>query len=394
MRATRTPGMMPSPTTVLRGNTGSGTRAVFARAAKLAQDPVSGRSTFDSELLALAAKQDRLQEPVEIVLVAADVHHALLLPLPAGLTLAAVVAEWETDPRFTLPPDLTVVAGVSGAVGVIEEGEWLIIDPARLRVTVAPDAGMVGRLQGPARPRYRLGLHNEPARTFAGTEIAVWARVFDGADLADALAAGADGFVVDGPGAFLPWDAGENEPDGAALARLLPVAEAAGGGDVALLTSLDAVDAPSLVRLAAHCRLRLLISPDALPLTLTELRAELGAVAEDETDAGRVAAAPRLSALLSVSPRANDPADWHGWEESFLLPFDDRELLTLSLPDVLSVPPMFALLTQSGYKEDGDAESEGGIEAFVSAAAFAGVRGLVVAPGLVRAAKEAVARQE
>ncbi len=375
----------PSPTVVLRGNTGSGSRTVFARAAKLTQDAKTGRSTLSADLLAVAARHAKREEPVEIVLVTADAHHSLLMPLPEGLVLAGVVSEWETDPRFSLPDGLTVVAGVSGARDAVPEGEWLIVDPERLRVTVAPDAGAVGRLQHRHRPRYRLGGAQEMARTLNGTEVAVWSRIFTRADLWDAAEGGADGYVIDGPGDFLPWDVPEYEEDGAAFLRLLPVAEVSGGGDIALLAPLDAVDLASLARLAALCRLRLLIAPESVTLSLGELRAELSEVADAQMDAGRLAAVPRFAALLSDAPRAEaatDPDEWRGFDETMLLPFDATDLTSLTLPDVLSAPPMWAFVNTADADEFADA---------VSTAVFAGLRGIVVPPERVALAKELIA---
>ncbi len=377
----------PSPGVLLRGNTASGTRTVFARAAKLTQDPKTGRSTLSADLLAVAVRQAKREEPVEIVLVTADAHHSLLMPLPEGLILAGVVAEWETDPRFTLPTDLTVVAGVGGARDAVPEGEWLIVDPVRLRVTVAPDAGAIHRLQHRQRPRYRLGYAHETARTLTGTEVPVWARVFTHDDLREAAENGADGFVIDGPGDFLPWDVPEHEPDGAAFTRLLPVADAAGGGDVALLASFDAVDAPSLVRFAALCHLRLLFTPETLPLSLPELRAELSEVADAEMDGGRLAATPRFAALLSSAPRADaltDPDEWRGFDEAMFFPFDTAEVAGLTLPDVLTVPPMWVFVSPGSDDELAEA---------ISAAVFAGLRGVVVPPASVPAAKEFIAQE-
>ncbi|MBC7808770.1 MAG: hypothetical protein H7145_21770, partial [Akkermansiaceae bacterium] len=63
-----------TPSVLLRGNTASGTRTVFARAAKLTQDVKTGRSTLSPDLLAVAARQAKREEPVEIVLVTADAH--------------------------------------------------------------------------------------------------------------------------------------------------------------------------------------------------------------------------------------------------------------------------------------------------------------------------------
>lgn len=386
-RAQRREARDETPSVILRGNTASGTRTVFARAAKLTQDAKTGRSTLSPELLAIAARQAKREEPVEIVLVTADAHHSLLMPLPEGLVLAGVVAEWETDPRFSLPTDLTVVAGVGGARDAVPEGEWLIIDPVRLRVTVAPDAGAIHRLQHRQRPRYRLGYAQEMARTLTGTEVPVWARVFTHDDLREAAENGADGFVIDGPGDFLPWDVPEYEPDGAALARLLPVADAAGGGDVTLLAAFDAIDAPSLVRFAALCRLRLLVAPETLPLSLPELRAELSAVADAEMDTGRLAATPGFSALLSSAPQADaltDPDEWRGFDETMFLPFDTSEVAALTLSDVLTVPPMWVFVSVTDDDELAEA---------ISAAVFAGLRGIVVPPASVPAAKELIAQE-
>ena len=360
---------------------------MFARAAKLAQDPQTGRSTLSAELLAIAARQAKREEPIEIVLITADAHHSLLMPFPDGLILAAVVAEWETDPRFALPPDLAVVAGVGGAMGAIDEGEWVIVDPVRLRVTVAPDAGAIGRLQHKPRARYRLGDAQAVAYTLSGVAVPVWARVFTLDDLHIAAENGADGYVVDGPGDFLPWDTSEHEPHGAALARLLPVADVAGGGDVALLAPLDAVDAGSLVRLAAVCRLHLLLSPESLPLPPLDLRAEFAAIADDEADAGRLAAVPRFIALLPGAPSASnafDPDEYRGFDETALLPWDSAEIAALTLPDVLTVPPLRAFVSTT----DADDFAE-----IICTAVFAGLCGVVVAPAHVAAAKACIVAQ-
>ena len=325
---------------------------------------------------------------MDIVLITADAHHSLLMPMPEGLILAAVVAEWETDPRFFLPPDLTVVAGVAGARDAVPEGEWVIVDPERLRVTVAPDAGAIGRLQHKARARYRLGESQAVAQTLSGVAMPVWARVFTVEDLHEAAENGADGFVVDGGGDLLPTDLPEHEREGAAFARLLPVAEAAGGGDVALLAAFDAVDAASLVRLSAVCRLSLILPPDSLPLSPLDLRAELAQIADDEADAGRLAGVPRFVGLLPSAPRSGDgnadPDEWRGFDETAFLPWDNTEIAALTLPDVLTVPPLRAFAGTENREE---------LAEVIAAAVFAGVCGVVVSPGMVGAAKEVIAAQ-
>ncbi|MBC7807861.1 MAG: hypothetical protein H7145_17140, partial [Akkermansiaceae bacterium] len=101
----------------------------------------------------------------------------------------------------------------------------------------------------------------------------------------------------------------------------------------------------------------------------------------------RLAAAPRFSALLSSAPQADaltDPDEWRGFDETMFLPFDADEVAGLTLPDVLTVPPMWVFVSAA----DGD-ELAGAI----STAVFAGLRGIVVPPADVPAAKERIAQE-
>ena len=249
------------------------------------------------------------------------------------------------------------------------------------------DAGAVGRLQHRARPRYRLGSAQATARTLVGTEVPVWARIFTHDDLQEAAENGADGFVIDGPAIFCPGKFPRTNPMEPLLLAFCRLRKPQAEATWPYWPLLDSIDLPSLVRLAAHCRLRVLMAPESLTLSLLELRAELSAVADTEMDTGRLAGIPQFTALLSSTPRAEsatDPDEWRGFEETAFLPFDNDEIRQLTLQDILTVPPMFVFLSTTDETE---------LNRDITAALYAGLRGLIVPPSQVSRAKEIIAEQ-
>jgi Phosphoenolpyruvate-protein kinase (PTS system EI component in bacteria) len=366
--------------TVLTGTGHGDAPPLLARAALLVDDG-NGRATLAEELLAEAARlHKRSEEPLEIALVAADAAYALLLRLPAGLRLVGVVSEWEAAEGLNSP--VPVISGIPDAREVVPDGELLILDAVRGRVVVAPDALDVARFQEAQRrrPRVLLGAAHVPARTQNGREIAVWARVYSAQDIEEAVAQGADGILIDGPGDLLPEYVGDPEET---LARLLTGAELAGGGDTALIAPPEVIDPGMIVALAARCRLRWLLSPNDLPLPLPELRRELVELTALEEDERRTASVPQICAALGAVPELDQPDEaLAGFDEVALFPFSDDDYSALTLGTVYNLPRLRVYLS-------GDPARDEPLPA-LARAAEAGAYGIIVAPELVAVAKDRI----
>lgn len=278
--------------------TGHGTRMVLARAIRL-DDAAESPSAGDL-LVEAAARLRRREAPLDVVLVARDAAQALLYRLP-GLTTIGVIAEQETP--YPLPSNVSVVAGVVGALFAIPDGEWVIVDPARGRVVVQPGATEIARIQvSPDRPRVLLGAAHTPARTLSGATIDVWAAVDSDSAVDEAVASGADGLALTAGFFLRPAENREQE-----AAPLLRAAEAVGGGTLALHAAFDTVDPVVVTQVAAHSQAHWLLDPSDLPLPVRDLRAELADLVHDEQDAGRIAGLPRLLAVIAADTLNGDP---------------------------------------------------------------------------------------
>ena len=374
---------------------GYGTRTVLARAALLQDD--SGRPTLAVDLMEEAARRIRRREALDVILVARNPAQALWLRVP-GLAVVGVVAE--EDAPYPLPGDMSVVTGAYGALHAVPEGEWVIVDPVRGRVLIAPDAAAVARAQAQTeRPRVLLGAAHLPARTQKGVEVAVWAVARSDGDLEEAMARGADGLVVPAPSDLLP--ASLETPDLQAR-RLLRAAEAVGGGAVGLYAPPDLLDPLAVVGLAAHCQARWFLHPDALPLEVAAFREELRALVAEEQDADRPAQMPRLAAALPMvdalggdlaaydevlliwaDPQGNPlPPPGGGYADEALS--EPRQTSGFASPAALARgagPPLRAWLPDD-------------LETYLPLAVAHGVAGILVEPQRVAEAKDLIRLQE
>jgi phosphohistidine swiveling domain-containing protein len=353
---------------------GFGNGVVYARATLLGDD--DGRPTLDADLLAFAARNARNVEGAqELVLVAEEATPALLMQLPDGLTLAGVVAE---QPTIVSPSRIPVITGVVDARKLIGEGSLVVVDAGRGRILVEPTAQEIARLQsGTQRARFRLGAANVPAQTQSGRTVAVWAMVSTVSEVEDAILAGADGILVQSGGDLLPDSAGSDEET---LARLLPVTEAFGGGDIALDMGADTFgtfDPALLCRLASHCRLRWILHPESLPLPVRDLRRELNEIVQAERNAYRTAETPRLMAAHPILSGPDATADRNDYTEILVAPDSLRGLTFL---DTVELPPLYALLPF-------DLED-------LPVAITNGISGAVVPLSLVADAKDSIREQE
>lgn len=349
---------------VLHGE-GYGETIVLARAAVVRDQ--SGRPTLADDLLVESARRMRGGDgPLDVVLVAPDAAPALLLRLP-GLSVVGVIAEGPLS--APLPEAIAAVGGVSEARDRIPEGEWVIVDAVRGRVLVAPDAAAIARVQSaPERPRVLLGAAHTPASTQSDRAVAVWAVARSAGDLDAALDAGADGVLIALPSDFVDPDAFSPV---AQVQGLLPVIEALGGGPVALFVPADLLDPLAVVNLAARCDAYWLLEPDALPIPVADLRAELSALIAEERDADRPARLPRLVAVLA--PDASLPDDLAAFDEALTLPG--------GAPPDLSGMPLRVWLPDS-------------IETALPPAVARGAVGIVVAPTQAAEAKDLIRIQE
>jgi phosphohistidine swiveling domain-containing protein len=367
--------------TVLQGSgTMSGTMPVLATAARI--DDVSGRFTLSDSVLALAARRLRRGDgPLDTVLVASDASHALLLRLPPAFTLVGVVAEQSL--AFVPPMEgIALVSGVDEALTAIQDSDWVIVDPARGRVVVNPQAEEIARLQNARhlRPSVLLGASHTPARTLGGRTIAVWARVNDNADVDAALEKGADGILIEEGSALLTARDDETEDiDDMIMTRLLAAADAMGAGEVCIAARMDFVHPRTIVTLAARCRLSWALPPDSLPFSVSEMYQELNALIDTEEDEGNAAFLPRLAAVVSQAPAVS------GADDPSLLDFDEALWIAETLPDSAGfLPPIVRVILPR--KTEGTTA--------LDAALAMGVTGVIVATDEIQATKDNIRQAE
>jgi phosphohistidine swiveling domain-containing protein len=358
---------------------GNGAGRAIGRAVRITA-AVPAHASLPDELIAeITRRLHRRAEPLEVVLVASAAADAARVGVP-GLAVVAVVAE---EPAAEAS-DLPLVAGVDGALALIPDGEWLLVDADRGRVVVGPDAGEIARAQAaPERPRPRvlLGAAHVPARTRGGRTVAVWALVRSADEVRQATEHGADGLVVLVPSELVPAS-GDDDPDDARTdAAFARVADAIGGGDVAVWAAPGLLDPLALVRLAGRARASWLLRPDDLPLPTGALRDELRALARDEQDADRPAGLPRL--VRVVSDEDEDPTDE-------AVPFDEIIVMNAADADHLAGVLDAAAKTGLAVRARVDADPD----VLLPRAVSGGAAGVLVASEQVAAAKDLVRVQE
>jgi hypothetical protein len=353
---------------------------VLATAARL--DDATGRFTLSDSVLSLAARRLRRGDgPLDTVLVARDASHALLLRLPSAFSLVGVVAE--NSLAFVPPTEgIALVSGVDEALTQIQDSDWVIVDPARGRVVVNPQAEEIARLQNARhlRPSILLGAAHTPARTLSGRTIAVWSRVLNTADMERALECGADGILIEeGSEIFtLPPDAGE-DADAAILRRLLAAADAMGAGEVCIAAGVDTVHPRTVITLAARCRLSWAIPPERLPVSVSEMYRELNALIDVEEDEGNAAFLPRLAAIVSKAPEVS------GADDPSLLDFDEALWVGDTLPNSIGfLPPVVRVVLPRHGKDS----------SMLEAALAMGVMGVIVTADEIEATKDIIRQAE
>jgi hypothetical protein len=367
--------------TILQGSgTTSGTMPVLATAARL--DDVTGRFTLSDSVLALAARRLRRGDgPLDPVLIASDAAHALLLRLPSAFTLVGVVAEKSL--AFVPPTEgIALISGVEEALTAIQDSDWVIVDPARGRVVVNPQAEEIARLQNARhlRPSILLGASHTPARTLGGRTITVWARVGPAEDLELALANGADGILIDEDSELLalPSEYAE-DMDEVMLKRLMAAADAMGAGEVCIAAGLETISPRTIVSLAARCRLSWAVPPDRLPVSVSEMYRELNTLIDIEEDEGKAAFLPRLAAIVSKAPEVS------GEDDPSLLDFDEALWIAETLPDSAGfLPPVVRVVLPQPMKDFGTLE----------AALAMGIIGVVVTASEIEATKDTIRQAE
>jgi hypothetical protein len=213
-------------------------------------------------------------------------------------------------------------------------------------------------------------------------EVQVWAFIESLIHIPEAQEAGADGLFILPDGDLLPPF--EDTP-AETRSRLRRMAEAWGGGDIALSASLAAVDPLLLCQTAALCRLHWAIRAESLPVPLPDLRRELKRVVQEERLQERVAEVPGLVGIPPPLPesdtREQELEELRGWDLLFVPP---KWVLPLSALEILSLPPLFVLLPES------QPESQEEIPVLVAL----GVAGLIVPLSAVADAKNRIREQE
>lgn len=258
----------------------------MGRAARLSLE--NGRATLDEALLVqLDRWRKREDVPLGLVLVAEDPATALLLPLPEGAALNGVVAERLPTRPPQLPPGVVLVAGVDEALLAIGEGELLLLEPERGRVSVEPSAFEVARLQARHRPRILLDEQNFPAFTTEGVAVRVWGMATNPTEAQQSVEAGADALLLVGA----DWT-----PE-----ALWAAQEQIGGGELALALPFDALDPEELVRLAAQARLHWCLDPETLPVPIETLRTELIELIATLHEENQRAELPQLASLQGAA---------------------------------------------------------------------------------------------
>ncbi|GAB4463198.1 MAG: hypothetical protein OHK0029_31420 [Armatimonadaceae bacterium] len=362
---------------IVRGQ-GFGDRAVLARAAVLEEE--GGRPTLNPDLLVEISRRLRRGDgALDIILVAEDAARALLLPLPRGLNLAGVAAESPLESLPTAP--IPVVADLGKVREQVEEGQLVILDAPRNRVLLHPTAEDMARLQnGPIVPRYRVGSPHVPAYTQSGREITVWAALESLSEIPAARESGADGLLILPGGDLIP---SPDQLPGETLARWRAAADAWGAGDIALYGAVEDLDPLLLCRFAALCRLHWTLSPEELFLAPGELRSELKAMVQEGAEGDEPVALPQLAAWEpevlggELSEEEDSGDDLRVWDRIFAAP---QRLTTLSALDILSLPPLMAILGEDR-------------EPLPSLAAL-GIAGVVTVPAEVPGIKDAIREQE
>lgn len=261
---------------------GFGKGHAMGRAAKLSLE--SGRATLDESLLGQIDKWRKREDvPMALILVAEDPATALLLPLPDGAILSGVVSERLPSRPPQLPEGIALLAGVDDALLSIGEGELLLLEPERGRLSVEPSAYEIVRLQAKHQPRVLLDEPNFPAYTTEGIAVAVWGEATTLKEAEEAMTAGAEGLLLTGES----WDE----------ASLWATQSLVGGGDLALALPFDALDPEEIVRLAARAKLRWCLDPATLSVPVETLREELTELVQALEDENQRSALPRLASL-------------------------------------------------------------------------------------------------
>ncbi len=201
--------------------------------------------------------------------------------------------------------------------------------------------------------------------------------ITDLAEVEEAVREGADGILAQSSGNLLPDIANSDDET---VARLLLVAEALGGGDIALDIGAEGIsnyDPAFLCRLAPFCRLRWLIYPESLPLSVRDLRRELTDIVQAERDVNRTADIPLLMAAHPILSGPDATTDRFDYNEILVAPDTLRNVTFL---ETLELPSLFVLLPFD-------------LDELPSAIAT-GITGVVVPPSLVVEAKNQVREQE
>ncbi|WP_309713652.1 hypothetical protein [Armatimonas sp.] len=270
---------------------GFGKGHAMGRAAKISLE--SGRATLDESLLGQIDKWRKREDvPMALVLVAEDPATALLLPLPDGAILSGVVSERLPSRPPQLPEGIALLAGVDDALLSIGEGELLLLEPERGRLSVEPSAYEIVRLQAKHQPRVLLDEPNFPAYTTEGIAVAVWGEATTLKEAEEAMTAGAEGLLLTGES----WDE----------ASLWATQSLVGGGDLALALPFDALDPEEIVRLAARAKLRWCLDPASLSVPVETLREELTELVQALEDENQRAAMPRLASCGGSVPGFED----------------------------------------------------------------------------------------
>jgi hypothetical protein len=348
----------------------------------------------------------RLTETPEVILVAEEYRTALALA--DALTWATVVgiaaARAEPDaPVRSLP----AVVNIPSLMEAVEDDMLLLVDAERGLVLADPDGMMIAQYQAEREhiaPKRRIFLDDVhlPAKTIDGHTVQIAAWVETEADVADALAEGADALCAVSGSPLLP----KNRDDASLRRDLFHLVDLTMGKSLLLLDSLI-LPTKAVLEAANRADITLVASLETVfegreLVEAVQSLAETLKEAEAEILANDVAySLPRLAADATNAYRPHTSEQDTVWIEALAaqgvtrlllsLPYEDVERVLPGLGTVVSaaganlLPVIVRLTGGFAFTEEtlDDERRQAALRLFVGL----GAAGIIVAPGRIQRTK-------